>query len=119
MPQSEASVCKKIGDTSSMNHSNGHSSIAFFTFKCKFAFVSPLHLLVCLSSCIAIDKLLQRYYASGIISDMATKIIREAYENLDLPFGSQPRKVQYTVYFVARKVETITVYCVAYVLYLG
>ena len=54
-----------------------------------------------------------------MISDMVTKIIREAYESLDLPFGSQPRKVQYTVYFVARKVETITIYCVSHILYLG
>jgi hypothetical protein len=54
-----------------------------------------------------------------MIPDVVAKIIREAYKSLDLPFGGQPRKVQYTVYFVARKVQPITIYRVADILYLG
>jgi hypothetical protein len=54
-----------------------------------------------------------------MIPDVVAKIIREAYKSLDLPFGGQPRKVQYTVYFVARKVQSITIYRVADILYLG
>jgi hypothetical protein len=54
-----------------------------------------------------------------VIPDVVAKVIREAYKSLDLPFGGQPRKVQYTVYFVARKVQSITIYRVADILYLG
>ncbi len=54
-----------------------------------------------------------------MISDVVAKMTREINKCLDLPFSGQPRKGQETVYFITHKLQVITIYRVADILYLG